>query len=139
MRDIDFIFVYGTLKVGGFYARHFDDFRLDNVEGYINGDLYNLRHFPALILGGKNKVYGEIHKYNNFNSVIKLMDQIEGYRENDIPDSLYVRKITKAMSRGRKILSKTVNVIVYEAGEIIKKELKNHKSELKVQSGIWEI
>jgi len=135
MENTGLIFVYGTLKVGGFYSKYFDQDRLSSVKGYIIGELYDLGNFPALVLRGENKVFGEIHEYSNFRTITKIMDRVEGYSEDDIDNSLYVRKTTKATTKD----GETVDVLVYEIGGKIMKEVERLGSGLKIKSGIWDI
>ncbi len=91
-------FVYGTLKVGGNFAVHLDEFRKNSVVAKVKGfDLFGIVHnkgckpaFPAAVKG-TGEIVGEIHEYNDEETALMLMDQIEGYNKSNPEDSYYVR------------------------------------------------
>lgn len=91
--DTGLLFVYGTLKVdtGESFARQFDRVRLASKPASVLGVLYNLGYFPGIILGGDQKVHGELHRYSDFENVIGAMDRIEAYYGKDNPSNLYNR------------------------------------------------
>lgn len=129
--DKGLIFAYGTLKVDAgpsSSARYFDKFRLSSIEGTVAGVLYNLGYFPAIILGGPELVYGELHKYSNFAQVIALMDQIEGYFGYNNPNNLYRRIRARVNIKNEVITTATV----YEFAHAV-------DGYPKVHSGTWII
>jgi len=134
LKNTGIVFVYGTLKVGGAFSYYFDAFRLKSENACIKGKLYDLGSFPALILPGNDIIFGEIHKYSNFDKVIKWMDEIEGYSEWLKSGNLYERKTVKATTDNGKI----VNAIVYTLSDenLVKLAKKGHFSE--VESGKWD-
>lgn len=84
------VFVYGTLKVGGRFAKRFDDVRNNVKTGTIKGTMYNInRSFPGLVLEGDTAIVGEVHEYENAEKVEKALDSIEGYHSQDNPHNLY--------------------------------------------------
>ena len=136
MKNTGLVFVYGTLKLGGFYADQFDDFRIDSIKGYIEGDLYDLGNFPGILLSGKNKIYGELHRYSDFSSVVERMDRIEGYHEEDHPDNFYERKTVE-------VTTETGEIMEAVAYSLASKQLLDYVEEkgdsIKVENGVWEI
>jgi len=129
--DKGLIFAYGTLKVDtgpDAFARHFDRFRLTSVIGTVNGVLYDLGFYPALILGGPEMVYGELHEYSNFNQVIERMDQIEGYFGHNDPNNLY-RRVRAEINVNNAIIT---TATVYEFAHGV-------DGYPKVHSGTWMI
>lgn len=129
--DKGLIFTYGTLKINtgpDSFARYFDRFRVTSTPGTINGVLYDLGYFPALILGGPEIVYGELHKYAHFTKVIALMDQIEGYFSYNDPNNLYRRIRTQVNVKNEVIATATV----YEFAHSV-------DGYPKVHSGTWII
>lgn len=85
-----YLFVYGTLK-----KNKSNHNLLKNAEfigeAFVFGTLYDLNvGFPALVETGNNKVYGEIYKIDD--SLIESLDQFEGFHNDDIDNSLYIRK-----------------------------------------------
>ncbi|RLF86848.1 hypothetical protein DRN34_02880, partial [Thermococci archaeon] len=87
------VFVYGTLKVGGYFAEGLDKVRKNSAPAKTTGKLINIdNRFPGLI-DGEGVVHGEIHEYNQFDRVLTVMDNIEGYIKRDPDNSLYKRRI----------------------------------------------
>ena len=89
-------FVYGTLKVGGHFAKGFDHVRQHSVAATISGfDLYKVSgSFPGIVKG-TGTVIGELHTYTPESeaAVLRGMDTIEGYRETDVEGSFYKRQV----------------------------------------------
>ena len=124
------VFVYGTLKVGGFYAEAFDTVRLSSKPAYIEGALLDLHDFPGIktCLGGR--VHGEIHEYEQFDQVINAMDQIEGYYGPGNKYNLFERIQVVATDENEE----KKEVIAYEFGQ----DLPDEKERV-IKSGIWKI
>lgn len=86
------VFVYGTLKVGGRFAKEFNEFRTHSVKATLRGTMYSIfNKYPAVALDGSdNVVQGELHTYSNKSYVLNGLDRIEGYN-NDPESDLYNR------------------------------------------------
>jgi len=120
-------FVYGTLKIGGIFAEHFDVYRLSSEKAKLKDmDLYNIGWFPG-ILPGKGSVIGELHRYKEPDTVLKYMDQIEGHTEDK--KGLFRRECTTVITES----GKEVEAIVYIYNN------KDPKSLDLVKSGIWDL
>lgn len=94
------VFVYGTLKVGGFFAQGFNDDRKEVVPATVRATLYGDRDYRGypMLKEGTNVVHGELHTYDNIEDVIQRMDIIEGYSPDDNPEHcLFIRKEVKAL------------------------------------------
>ena len=90
------IFTYGTLKKG-FSNHRILDGKYDNMEkGVTKGVLYNVACFPALI-HGEEAVKGEIFYISDesYNQVVRSMDWLEGYDQDYLKDSMYIREIVE--------------------------------------------
>lgn len=90
------VFVYGTLKVGGLFVNDSLDSNRKSVSHAVmdNATLYNLLEaFPGVITGQGGQVKGEIHEYVDPDTVLKIMDIIEGYDRHNKEESLFLRKI----------------------------------------------
>lgn len=86
------VFVYGTLKVGGFFAQRFDKVRLSSVPGTVKANMYSIEgRFPGIVESKDGVVTGELHTYTDIELVIAMMDMIEGYFGADDPNNLYDR------------------------------------------------
>lgn len=96
MDKVNKIFVYGTLKEGGFFAKEFDTSRLSSKRATITGTMLSMGSFPGIILNGESVITGEVHEYGNFDNVLSAIDYIEGCsgaKEN--AEDLYHRKVIK--------------------------------------------
>jgi gamma-glutamylcyclotransferase (GGCT)/AIG2-like uncharacterized protein YtfP len=126
------IFVYGTLKEGGYFdnnrlVKNRDSVTKAHIENF---KLLDLGAFPGIVPSeNKNlKVHGEIHEFKDINNALELIDKIEGYDETNKEDSLYVRKTANALDdNGNK-----VKVFVYVFNQYNKS--KKHRV---VESGVW--
>lgn len=129
MSDTLKVFVYGTLKVGGFFSKRFDDYRLSSKEATTKGTMFDSgSSYPAVVLEGDDTITGEVHEYSNKSEVELRMDYIEGFGgSNDSPGNLYNKyEITVNTKDGSE------KCIMYGFARDTN-ELK------KVESGIWEI
>jgi gamma-glutamylcyclotransferase (GGCT)/AIG2-like uncharacterized protein YtfP len=89
----DYGFFYGTLMAG------FDRRRRAGIDhkmtyrgrGYITGSLFDLGIYPAAIPSSDGRVWGEVYEFQDAESVLPALDDIEGYTRDDPDRSLYVR------------------------------------------------
>lgn len=89
----DLVFFYGTLMAG------FDRRRRAGIDakltymgrGSIQGALFDLGIYPAAVPAHDRRVWGEVYRMSEPETVLAALDDIEGYRP-DAPDlSLYSR------------------------------------------------
>ena len=109
MKNTGWVFVYGSLKVGGYFSRAFDRQRKFAIPASVKGTLLNLSSFPGLILGGEKEVQGELHLYKDFHKVVREMDYIEGYRKRNDLGNLYHKQVINVKMDDYK----TVRALVY--------------------------
>ncbi len=84
------IFVYGTLKIGGRFAKKFDKSRLSSKTGTIKGTMFSINNsFPGVVLQGGTTIIGEVHEYEESIEVERALDCLEGYHGRDDPHNLY--------------------------------------------------
>jgi len=123
------VFVYGTLKVGGYYASNFDNVRINVKQAMVPGKIYGGAGYPRLRLNDDGElVYGELHTYEEGDNVLQLMDRIEGYNPKGT-NNLYNRKKIKVLLEN----GDSEEAYVYEyASEL------SGRAEV-VESGKWEI
>jgi len=99
----DFVFFYGTL-MSGFKrpGRQRLDARLTPVgRGSIHAALFDVGLYPAAIPASDALVQGELHRMND-ESVLRELDDIEGFRPEQPDASLYLRLETPVtLSDGR--------------------------------------
>ena len=128
-KETDYFFVYGTLKVGGYFSFEFEPFRLLSIPATLEGyDLFDLGSFPA-IKEGKGKVIGELHKYKGLSFVQARIDQIEGYNAEHPPGSLYLRKRRNVKTEEGNIIE--ANVYVFNDDIPLRAR--------RIENGIWKI
>lgn len=131
-KEIDKVFVYGTLKIGGFFGKEFDKYRTSAVPATVKGTIYHISalfptSFPGLKLEDDGIVHGELHSFDRFEDVVMAIDQIEQYFEDYPEESIYIRKEMDVETTAG-----VEKAYVYEYNGPID----GYK---KVKSGIWEI
>jgi gamma-glutamylcyclotransferase (GGCT)/AIG2-like uncharacterized protein YtfP len=89
----DLVFFYGTLMSGFKRAgRSRIDSNLTPVgRGSINATLFDLGIYPAAIPATDRRVFGEVHRMTDVDTVLAALDEIEGYRQAQPDASLYTR------------------------------------------------
>jgi gamma-glutamylcyclotransferase (GGCT)/AIG2-like uncharacterized protein YtfP len=130
------IFVYGTLKEGGHFAKSFDEVREKSKPATIQGQLFDVASwFPGVKLTGSPEdiVYGELHEYKNGDEVLSRMNRIEGFNPDNPEKSLFIRKtVTVTTEDGEKERAE-----VYEFN--FEKESERASMAERVENGVWEI
>lgn len=89
----DLVFFYGTLMTG---FRRPGRARLDHAlkpvgRGWIYAALFDLGIYPAAIPAHDTRVWGEVHRMLDVDSVLTMLDEIEGYSSTEPDASLYTR------------------------------------------------
>jgi len=130
-------FVYGTLKVGGFFARSFDKYRRQVKTAAVTGRLLDLGSYPGAIFGGSEEIKGELHVYDdeaytaeNGESIESSLDRIEGYRGPDRDDNLYNKRSMIVVTED----GERVEAIAYEFNAAV-----TDAEYPVVESGEWDI
>lgn len=122
------VFVYGTLKVGGRFAKRFDDVRVNVKPGTVKGTMFDInKSFPGLILEGDTEITGEVHEYEDAEAVERSLDRIEGYSGPDSKHNLYNKAEVEVDTPDG---TETCKVYVFA------KEVSHFD---KVETGIWEL
>jgi len=96
LRVRELVFFYGTLMAGFDRRRRagIDD-RLRYVgRGAIQGTLFDLGLYPAVVPAQEGRVWGEVYEMSDAATVLTALDDIEGYRHDDPDRSLYTRAET---------------------------------------------
>lgn len=87
------LFVYGSL-MEGFYncEKALKEKILDRKIAFTKGKLYHIENkgYPAL-LSGDDIIYGELLTIADFDSTLKVLDDIEDFSENTISSNEYNR------------------------------------------------
>lgn len=73
--SLEYVFVYGTLRRGAS-----NDFRMDGARflgrGTVRGRMYRVSWYPAVIVGGEERVHGEVYEVDERHLV--ALDRFEG-------------------------------------------------------------
>lgn len=90
----ELVFFYGTLMSG--FQRP-GRARLDRVlahvgRGWIHAALFDLGIYPAAIPASDSRVWGEVHRMLDVESVLHTLDEIEGFSIDEPDKSLYIRE-----------------------------------------------
>jgi gamma-glutamylcyclotransferase (GGCT)/AIG2-like uncharacterized protein YtfP len=90
----ELVFFYGTLMAGFDRRRRagIDDKLKYMGRGAIQGALFDLGLYPAVIPAGEGRVWGEVYEMTEPALVLAALDDIEGYRHDDPDRSLYRRE-----------------------------------------------
>jgi gamma-glutamylcyclotransferase (GGCT)/AIG2-like uncharacterized protein YtfP len=102
----DLVFFYGTLMTGFHRPGRM---RLDMLlrlvgRGWISAALFDLGIYPAAIPADDSRVWGEVHRMVDADSVLSELDEIEGYSADEPDASLYRRaEITVTLEDGRRV------------------------------------
>jgi gamma-glutamylcyclotransferase (GGCT)/AIG2-like uncharacterized protein YtfP len=92
----ELVFFYGTLMAGFDRRRRagIDDKLKYMGRGAIQGALFDLGLYPALVAASDGRVWGEVYEMTDPPTVLAALDDIEGYRHEDPDRSLYTRAQT---------------------------------------------
>jgi gamma-glutamylcyclotransferase (GGCT)/AIG2-like uncharacterized protein YtfP len=96
------VFFYGTLRTG--FSRRPQagvNSKLRYVgHGWINAALFDLGIYPAAVPAPQDLVWGEVFEMDDPETVLSVLDEIEGYRQTDPDQSLYRRVQVPVMLDG---------------------------------------
>ena len=89
------LFVYGSLMDSqnefGLYLQQNSAFVDD---GFIMGRLYDAGEYPWLVLNAEAyHVKGKIYQINNIEKNLPILDEYEGYGEDELQPNLFVRQL----------------------------------------------
>ncbi len=98
----ELVFFYGTLMAGFDRRRRagIDDKLRYIGRGAIQGALFDLGLYPALVAASDGRVWGEVYEMADAPTVLAALDDIEGYRHDDPDRSLYTRAQTEVTLPG---------------------------------------
>jgi len=90
----ELVFFYGTLMTG------FDRRRRIGIDaqmqyrgrGWIQAALFDLGLYPAAVPSAEGRVWGEVFELFDPASVLRALDEVEGYRPEEPDSSLYIRR-----------------------------------------------
>jgi len=79
------VFVYGTLRKNEYYHEYLNGAELVADQAYVCGELWDTGlGYPALVLGGQGRVYGELYRINP--DILQRLDELEDYHGPDRPN-----------------------------------------------------
>ena len=97
----DLLFIYGTLLgEKNEYAIYLKNNSEIYSDGKLRGRLYDIGEYPGAILSKDHEyVYGVILKIKEPAKVLTLIDQYEGFGENELQPNEFVRVLTRAETK----------------------------------------
>ena len=86
------VFVYGTLMQGESRWSQLERWSCGPVhEGQISGRLFHLGRYPGMRPNEVGVVHGEVHRCNDIENCLGVLDSIEGVDDDDGSQGLYLR------------------------------------------------
>ena len=96
----ELVFFYGTLMTP--FNRtgrlRIDQHILYKGRGSIGAALFDLGIYPAAVPASDSRVWGELYEMTQPQTVLRALDQLEGYRPGEPETSLYTRMLTPVMT-----------------------------------------
>jgi gamma-glutamylcyclotransferase (GGCT)/AIG2-like uncharacterized protein YtfP len=93
----EFLFVYGTLARNAEHEMHEHLIRHAEYagEGYFNGQLYRVAHYPGAVPSSHpaDKVFGELYRVGDVQELFAHLDDYEGCGPDDSQPALFVRRM----------------------------------------------
>ena len=89
----DLVFFYGTL-MSGFHRSgrtRIESDLMPEGRGWIRAALFDLGIYPAAVPASDGRVQGEVHRMRDVDSVLKTLDEVEGFHPGEPDASLYTR------------------------------------------------
>jgi gamma-glutamylcyclotransferase (GGCT)/AIG2-like uncharacterized protein YtfP len=96
------VFVYGTLKMSGHFARQFDKYRLHSEPAKVKGQIWDLGSYPGMTPHEVFHVSGQLHTYSDPVLVMDKMDMIEGVYNNTAKDLFYRERVLVTSLDGKR-------------------------------------
>jgi gamma-glutamylcyclotransferase (GGCT)/AIG2-like uncharacterized protein YtfP len=127
--DLDNLFVYGSLKPGG-WSHHLLEGRVSNPrDGMVRGTMFGVGSFPAIRLDDENWVYGIVYTINNDtrHDLFGDLDRLEG-----VDSGLYAR-VPMPVLEYKPELVLTKAIVYYGVNPTLFNE------EEKLEFGVWEV
>jgi gamma-glutamylcyclotransferase (GGCT)/AIG2-like uncharacterized protein YtfP len=133
----DYLFVYGTLRKN--YNLRLKN-RVKNDLEYvgkakIGASLYDLGRYPGAVKDKEgHEIIGDVFLLSDPDRVFKILDEYEGYQEDETEDSEFIRKRNRVKLNS----GKNVNAWVYwynlNPGNKVKIKHKDYLNYLKIKS-----
>jgi gamma-glutamylcyclotransferase (GGCT)/AIG2-like uncharacterized protein YtfP len=131
----DRVFFYGTLMSG--FQRP-GRARLDHVltpmgRAWIHATLFDVGIYPAAIPAQDGRVWGEVHRMSDVESVLSALDEIEGYSPHEPDASLYTRVETRVTLEDGRVTTAWVYFYNAPLGRAVRIESGDYLEHLKVR------
>lgn len=100
-----YLFVYGTLlDESNPYGAYLHENAKFYASGKIKGKLYDIGNYPGAIADteGDNYVYGSIYEIKEVVSVLKELDDYEGFGDDFAQPNEFIRVLTTVEANGEK-------------------------------------
>lgn len=131
MKNKGYVFVYGTLKVGGRFSFNYVNQRLRSQPATIKGTMYKLGWYPGITIGGDKTIHGELHLFKDFVGVVKSMDRVEGFRGRKYENNLFNKHVVEAETDTGEKVKAMVYAVNHNVTDLNKRDV--------VEDGVWKI
>jgi gamma-glutamylcyclotransferase (GGCT)/AIG2-like uncharacterized protein YtfP len=90
------LFIYGTLlNEDNEYARYLKNNSRFYSTGKLKGKLYDIGEYPGAVLSDGEHIYGSILEINDPEKVLPIIDDYEGFGDNQFQPNEFIRVLTK--------------------------------------------
>lgn len=129
--DVEFIFVYGTLRVGGVNNYKLDELHAEYIGPYRSIEKYTMygllsKSYPVAIKDNNaGNIYGDIYKINK--SLLHTLDILEGHPHQ------YTRELSRFTNGDKTIFA---YIYICKNDQLISEIVRSHRF-VKLQLGDW--
>lgn len=102
----NYLFVYGTLlDKGNEFAAYLNNNCSFYAKGKFKGRLYDIGEYPGAVADGNSPdyVYGSIVLIHNTTTVLKQLDDYEGFGDDQVQPNLFIRELMAVETDERSI------------------------------------
>jgi gamma-glutamylcyclotransferase (GGCT)/AIG2-like uncharacterized protein YtfP len=95
--SVNYLFVYGTLlQKGNKFAAFLNENSRFYGKGKVSGKLYDVGEYPGLVLqlATNHFVYGRIYSMTDPEAILKVLDDYEGFGEDQVQPNEFIRVLT---------------------------------------------
>ena len=90
------LFIYGTLlNEDNEYALYLKNNSRFYSTGKLKGKLYDIGEYPGAVLSDGDHIYGSILEINDPEKVLSIIDDYEGFGDNQLQPNEFIRVLTK--------------------------------------------
>ncbi len=103
---INKLFIYGSLlEADNEFGRYLQKYSTIYKPGKFNGKLYDIGEYPGAVHlpNTDYKVYGVIVQLHNIEETLKVIDDYEGFGDEQLQPNLFIRKLLTIQTQDRNV------------------------------------